>query len=142
MIELVKVLFRVLVGTTKFLFTNLAGTMLLALVGSFFFLGGCIGVATVEHESAPTKVSVADVEAAGLPKQKWLEITDGYVFWPQWIENTTQQIRRETSQGTTTETVEKERTEAHYVPVVSKALLDEWMKEYEEKHDQAAYDYS
>ena len=117
-----------LLAVVQWLGTNLLGTIVLGAVGmTFLLLGGC-GAVSAWRNSTPTEISVAELEKSDeAPSGYLLKITDGYLFWPEMVRVTRK------SDGETLQ---------YYVPVVSKAVVDEWLPKFKEKNTKAKYSYA
>jgi GYF domain 2 len=137
MIHLLALAIQLIIVLARFLFTHLVGASLLAVAGLFFLCGGCVSLLTVKTEESATKVSMAEVEKKGLPDRHWLELQEGYLFWPLWKQDVLTTTTTSTQGGAATS---REDVKWHYAPLVSKDTADEWAREYDTKGDQAVYD--
>jgi hypothetical protein len=126
-------LIRLLIRLVRFLFTHVVGVSILAAVGVLFLLCGGLSFAFTPTEEAATKITAADLESKGPGDKQWLEVTDGYLFWPRAVEAVN-----------VDEKTKKEDPTNFYVPLVSKAVLDRWLVEalaHADDPDKAAYPY-
>jgi hypothetical protein len=98
--------------------TSYAGAAMLAVVGSLFMgCGGAVIILTLKAPSAPTVVSVVDLEKSSeAPPGPYLQITGGHLYWPE--------MYAETMQGLADKSA---TTRCYYVPLVSKDVIEEWM---------------
>jgi hypothetical protein len=111
----------------RWLFTTLGGAIVLAAVGLSLTCCGPLALIVAGTERA-TKVAVRDLETRGAPQGSWLEVTDGYLFWPR-------------LKSTYEEKSGAKETTAYYAPLVSKAVLDTWLEEYRRDRDKAVYPF-
>jgi hypothetical protein len=96
----------------------------------FYFCGcGCVSVLSLQ-EYFPAKMTVAEAETAPQPKYlDAVEYTDGYLFWPK----LTPSLMIEEGE---------QRVAYYYVPLVSKPVLEEWLKEYRRRGPEAEYSFA
>lgn len=95
-------------------------TSLLALLGLLFTCCGCIGFFHTP-ESSPTSFKVVDLETrSSPPEQQWLELKEGHLVWAAGKSIVT---KKEDRKGK----VSEEKGKTVYVPLVSKALFDDWV---------------
>src|SRR5438552_1413513 len=86
-------------------------------------------------ETSPTKVAIADLEKESkAPDKKWLEITDGHIFW---LEKVTEfEVKKKAGN-------EEKTVKGYYVPLVSKSVLETWEAELRESGTKnAKYPYA
>jgi hypothetical protein len=103
----------------RFLFTHVAGTALLAGLGFLFVCFGCSGL-VIDPEKEPTPFTLAELEARSEPpKQQWLRLKDGHLVWAEAQSLTLQKKDRSGK-------VAEEKVKTVLVPLVSKAVMDEW----------------
>jgi hypothetical protein len=97
-----------------------------AAVGAVYALGcGCAPV-VVPEQREPTRLTVAELEAKGKHRDaRWLELTEGYLFWPKLVAS-------HTGAGD---------PEWYFVPLVSKEVLDEWLAAYRKDGPRTEYSF-
>lgn len=83
------------------------------LVGGLFFLGG---LASLASETAPTSVSIVDLESGQVIHSRYLHVSDGVVYWAKWV--TYKKWRRDSG--------EVVARMGHYVPLVSSETAARW----------------
>jgi hypothetical protein len=112
---------------------RLAGSVGLAALGAFFcFFSAWLWLDEGTSEDAPTRMSLEAIEAHGAPARKsWLELTDGYLFWPKLVPSFKE----------VQEADEQPRVDRYYVPLVSKGVLDEWRAAYGRGGDDPGYPF-
>jgi hypothetical protein len=115
-------MFTLLLQLSRFLFTTVAGGAVLAGVGVLFVCCGCSGL-FIDPESKPTTMTVAELEEKPEPpKEKWLELRDGYLLWAEAKSVVTTRTDRRGN-------VTKEKARAVFVPLVSKATFEAWQSQ-------------
>lgn len=105
----------------RFLFTTLAGGILLAAAGVLFLIGGFATMLSKPEVAA--RASLAELEArASLPPERYYELTGGHVVWP---ELRTLTVTRTKRGGEAT----SETAKMYYVPMVSKDAVMRFAKD-------------
>jgi len=96
----------------------------LMFVGGVWIVGG-LATLSGDVETTPTKVSISALERSEFPDAQWLEVSNGYLYWPEAFSHfKTRQFLMDGS-------VEQEVTKGlgYYVPLVSGQLAETWLQD-------------